>query len=408
MPKEVVTEGKYISLLNIQPSATYQYIQSDTNLQELIERMRQSNRVALDTEADSLHHYFEKVCLIQLSMDGYDYIIDPLSGIDLELFLQILSDRSLILHGADYDLRMLHSTFGFFPQGDVFDTMLAAQLLGYEQFGLAALVHRFFDVTLSKRGQKSDWSKRPLSPVQKEYARNDTKYLKPLANRLYEELDKLGRVEWLRETCGNMVQSALQDKPQRDPEKMWRIKGWSKLEQGQLLYLRELWHWREREAQKVDLPPFKIVNNQDLLELAVWAESHPEDVIEDGPKSLRHIRGRRLMTLKTVLKRTHGMPKSKWPKRSLRKEAWSGKSDYRTEVEALQAECARAAAELGVAPSFLASRSTLERLVRHRAGNIRDMMAEGPMMKWQAQILAPRLLPLLNSFTFAAKNDDLH
>jgi ribonuclease D len=390
--------------LNFQPSPTYQYIEAESNLQGLIDRMKRSNRVALDTEADSLHHYFEKVCLIQLSIDGCDYIVDPLSGLDLSLFLQILEEKTLLLHGADYDLRMLHSSFGFRPQGDVFDTMLAAQVLGYEQFSLATLVHRFFDVSLSKKGQKSDWSKRPLSKAQLEYARNDTKYLQALAYRLHGELDRLGRLEWQRETCDTMVRSALQDRPQRDPDKIWRIKGWTKLEQRQLLFLRQLWHWRENEAKNADVPPFKIMNNHSLLDMAIWAASHPVSATDDHPKLRRHIKGRRLLRLKAILRKTHGVTKSSWPERSTRKRSWYDGSDYRSEVGALQAECARAAAELGIASSFLASRATLERIVRQRAGTIDELMTHGPMMRWQAQVLAPRILPLLKTLYIETEN----
>ncbi len=140
---------------------TFQYIDTNSGLDALIPRLGHAERIALDTEADSLHHYFEKICLIQLSFHGEDYLLDPLSKIDLSQFLNVLSTKPLIIHGADYDLRMLRTSFGFRPQREVFDTMLAAQILGYEQFGLAALIHRYLDTTVTKQGQKSDWSLRP-------------------------------------------------------------------------------------------------------------------------------------------------------------------------------------------------------------------------------------------------------
>jgi len=329
-----------------------------------------------------------------------------LAGLDLSAFLRALSGTSLVLHGADYDLRMLNSSFDFRPQRDVFDTMLAAQLLGYEQFSLAALVERFFDVPLSKRGQKSDWSKRPLSLVQLEYARNDTKYLEPLAEMFQNEMDKRGRSDWLGELCDQMVQSALQEKPQRDPDKTWRIKGWTKLEQRQLLFLRELWSWRDTEARKVDLPSFKIMNNQQLVDLAVWAASDSGKQMENGSNFPKYIRGRRLAALKTVLRRTRGMPKTSWPGRTTAKRTWHEEPDYRSEIGTLQTECAQAAEQLGIAPSFLASRATLERLIRRGAVNLDEMIAHGPMMRWQAEALAPRILPLLKKLhTGKGEND---
>ena len=152
-------------------------------MERLIQRIDTAERVALDTEADSLHNYFEKVCLVQLSFGGEHYLIDPLAGLDLNGLSEVLADKPLILHGGDYDLRMLRASIGFRPRREVFDTMIAAQLLGLEQIGLAALTERFFAITIGKAGQKSDWSRRPLSENQLRYAVNDTRFLERLADR---------------------------------------------------------------------------------------------------------------------------------------------------------------------------------------------------------------------------------
>src|SRR5262245_16895780 len=153
--------------LNMPESDGYVYVREPASLQTLLERIEVAERIALDTEADSLHNYFEKVCLVQLSLDGEHYLVDPLARLDLSGLLQALTDKPLILHGGDYDLRMLRVSMEFRPRGEVFDTMIAAQLLGLEQIGLAALTGRFFAVTIGKDGQKSDWSRRPLSGKQR-------------------------------------------------------------------------------------------------------------------------------------------------------------------------------------------------------------------------------------------------
>ena len=137
------------------------YVQETAPLEMLVRRISTVDRVALDTEADSLHNYFAKVCLIQLSFSDEHYLIDPLCGLDLSGFLGALAEKSLIVHGGDYDLRMLRGSLGFRVRRQVFDTMIAAQLLGFEQLGLAALIERYFEVTIGKAGQKSDWSRRP-------------------------------------------------------------------------------------------------------------------------------------------------------------------------------------------------------------------------------------------------------
>ncbi|GAG26310.1 unnamed protein product, partial [marine sediment metagenome] len=148
------------------PEISYTFVDTPAPLETLSARLKQTNRVALDIEGNSLHRYFEKVCLIQLTFDGENYILDPLAGLDLSRFLRVLSATPLILHDADYDLRMLHSSLGFRPRREVFDTMLAGQILGCTQYSLVALARDFLEVSLTKRGQKSDWTQRPLTKAQ--------------------------------------------------------------------------------------------------------------------------------------------------------------------------------------------------------------------------------------------------
>src|SRR5262245_42794330 len=126
--------------LNSAETRQFEYVCKDVSLNALVRRLGSTERVALDTEADSLHNYFEKVCLIQLSLGDQHYLVDPLAGLELGEFLQVLASKRLILHGGDYDLRMLRASHGFRSLAEVFDTMIAAQLLGFEQIGLAALI----------------------------------------------------------------------------------------------------------------------------------------------------------------------------------------------------------------------------------------------------------------------------
>src|SRR5439155_19267917 len=175
---------KEIYSLNTPESENYVYVRERAAMEALIEHVGAAARVAVDTEADSLHNYFEKVCLIQLSLGEEHYLVDPLAGLELSGFLEALAVKPLILHGGDYDLRMMRTSLGFRVRREVFDTMIAAQLLGIEQIGLAALIERFFGVTIEKAGQKSDWSRRPLSEKQLSYAINDTGFLEPLADFL--------------------------------------------------------------------------------------------------------------------------------------------------------------------------------------------------------------------------------
>jgi ribonuclease D len=355
-------------------------------MEKLVQRLGAAQRVALDTEADSLHNYFEKVCLVQLSLGGEHYLVDPLCELDLSGFLTALAEKPLILHGGDYDLRMMRSSMGFTPRREVFDTMIAAQLLGIEQIGLAALIERFFGITIGKEGQKSDWSRRPLSEKQLHYAVNDTRYLERLAERLGRELNERGRVDWHVESCAAMVQATGRDNS-RDPEEAWRIKGAGRLSRRQLAYLREIWRWRDQHARRADTPPFKIFGNQQILELLQWAESHPGAPLDQGPKLPRNMVGSRLKSLEDAIVRAAAMPQEQWPQRKIFDRGGFPSAELNEQINALRAECARIATALEIAPSTLAPRAALEIIARSRPRSLHEIMEKAGLLRWQAELL---------------------
>jgi len=370
------------------------YVDTGPRLRDLLRRLEGAQAVALDTEADSLHHYFEKVCLIQLTAGQEHAIVDPLCGLDLSPLMDVLARRTLVLHGADYDLRMLRMTFGFRPQGEVFDTMLAARLLGHEALGLAALAERLLGVGMSKGGQKSDWSRRPLSPAQLRYAADDTRYLLPLAERLREDLARLGRIPWLRESCSVMVRHAAQER-EKDPDEVWRIKGASRLGREQLNVLRSLFYWRDREARQADHPSFRILGNQQLLELAARAVSDPEGALggSGGFELPRNCTGRRLQALKEALREAAAKPQNEWP--DLRRHEPPPRKVPAGLLADLRAEAGRLARETGLDSTTLATRSALENIARTRPDG-REAIAEcGPLMEWQARLLEPGVQRIL-------------
>jgi ribonuclease D len=169
-------------------------IAEEKALADFVARLASCDRIAIDTEADSLHCYFEKVCLIQISGGSEHVLVDPLAEIDLQPLTDTLCSRRLVSHGADYDLRLLRRT-GRFGPADLFDTMIASRLVGKTAFGLAALVKEYFGIELSKASQKANWAIRPLPPEMLEYAINDTRYLLEIADILEADLRRLGRLE---------------------------------------------------------------------------------------------------------------------------------------------------------------------------------------------------------------------
>jgi ribonuclease D len=373
-------------LLNTPKSGNYVYVRERAAMEGLIERIGAAKRVAVDTEADSLHNYFEKICLIQLSLGEEHYLVDPLAGLDLSGFLEALAVKPLILHGGDYDLRIMRTSLGFRSRREVFDTMIAAQLLGIEQIGLAALIERFLGVTIEKTGQKSDWSRRPLSEKQLSYAVNDTRFLEPLAQCLARELSERGRLGWHAESCRAMVESTGHDKS-RDPEDAWRISGAGRLTRRQLAYLRELWHWRDEHARRANQPPFKVFGNQQILELITWAESHPGVSLQQGPKLPRNIRGSLLTTLEEATTRGAEMSQAQWPELRRRERAEPPNAECLERFNALRDECARIAKELGIAASTLAPKAALEAIARSRPRTVDEIMKIGALLRWQAELV---------------------
>lgn len=366
-------------------TAPYAYVDTEAGVKQLVKRVKKAHRVALDTEANSLYEYFQKVCLIQLSVGEENYIVDPLADVDLKPFLEVIEAKPLILHAGDYDLRMLRKTYGFEPKKEVFDTMLAAQLLGCEKLGLVNIAEIYLNVKLTKTGQKSNWSKRPLTDDQLVYAVDDTRYLEPLADALSTELEKAERKTWLVQSCKRMVQSTTSNNHTEEAER-WRIRGAGLLTRQQMAYLRACWHWREREARKANRPPFKILGNQQLIELAKWAAKNPKKALSKGPKLPRHCTGKRYKALESAVEKVHDLPSKKWPKARLKK---SNGNHQKAETEVLKRECAKVARDLGISPSVLAPQSALVDIARNQPASVAEIMDCSALTKWQATLLKP-------------------
>ena len=372
----------------MQPAAdtTYTYVDGDETLHDLAAWMAPTGRAAIDTEADSLFHYHEKVCLMQLTVRGRNFVVDPLAKPGLGPFMAALATKTLILHGADYDLRMLRGSFGFRPRAGVIDTMMAARLLGYEKIGLSSLLERFFGRPFSKSGQKSDWSHRPLSPAQLKYAVDDTRYLEPLADRLLAELDRLGRRHWLEQGCDAAIEATADDR-RPDPDRQWRIKGLRDLTGSQAAFVREIWHWREHEAQRADRPPFKVLGNDRLLALAVWAEKHPRAGLAHAPRLPRDFHGAKLESLREAIHKAGRLTPADWPNPRLRAQ---GQRQLPPKSCGLLCEgVRRLAAELGLEPPVIASRTALEEISRRRPKDVEGIRHAGGLLRWQAELLLP-------------------
>jgi ribonuclease D len=376
------------------------HVHSQEAVQQLGERVAAVDRVALDTEADSLHHYFEKVCLLQLSVPDGDYIVDPLASLDLAPLLEPLKSKELIIQGADYDLRMMNRDYGF-KASRIFDTMSAAQLLGYEKFSYAALVELNVGVVQSKHGQKADWSQRPLPEKLITYAAADTHYLFTVADKLEDELRQLGRLEWHQEVCERLLDYVAEGMREPDPDRQWRIKGWHTLRGPRgWSYLRELWRWRDTEAQRADFPPFKVMRNETLIELAQWANSGADP--HYMPKLPRNIIGRRRRLLDQAVTHAASLPQDQWPK-----PLGAPRRDTPPPDEALIARLKqirdRVAADLKLDPGVLLPSASLSAIAIARPADIAGVQQSGDLYNWQTKLMGADLLEAVQTTKPAGK-----
>lgn len=237
-----------------------------------------ASRVAIDIEADSLYHYFEKVCLIQISTEGETFVLDPLAVRDLSQLGPIMEDIGIekAFHAASYDIYCLRRDYGFTIR-NIFDTHLAAQLVGYEHLGLDALLERLMGISHSKRRQRDDWSRRPLETDQLEYAAMDTHHLLQLRDLLEAQLAEKGRLAWAQEEFNALAGLETAER-EFDPEGFRRIKGSRDLQPAQLILLRALFLLRDRYAREMDVPPFKVMNNSVLIDLACRTPQSPREL----------------------------------------------------------------------------------------------------------------------------------
>lgn len=235
-------------------------------LAALVERLREEPIVAIDTESNSFHVYRERICLLQVSTRTGDFVVDPLSVDPAPLGVVLCDGRETVLHGADYDVRCMKREYGWaLPR--LFDTMAAARRLGRPGLGLSALVGEHFGVRLSKSNQRSDWGRRPLTREQLAYAALDTHFLLPLRDLLAGELAARGADEEARREFDRIAAVQPREKV-FDPEAWRRLKGARELDPAGRAILRALWIAREGRARAEDRPPFKVLAEPTMVEVA--------------------------------------------------------------------------------------------------------------------------------------------
>ena len=356
----------------------YELISLPAQLAPLYAALDRVSEVALDTEADNLYRYRTQVCLLQILAGGEIHLVDLLAGLPLDELWPRLATKHLIMHGSDYDLRLLWGLCSFRPHR-LFDTMFAAQLLNIPRFGLGALLEQYFGVQLDKDHQKANWSRRPLERELLDYAAHDVHFLPALRDRMSAELGRLGRLEWFEQKCRWQIEVAREAFAGPD-ENSWRIGGSEKLGGRGLAVLHAVWHWREKWADLLNTPPFKVTGNELLKRLAFAAdEGRPADQILRLHLGRRH--DRLFPSLAEAVRRGLATDPHTLPRRERRRDFNPMTPDELTRQDRLKADRDYLAAQLELDPTLLATRSQLALIARDPAG------IDTLLLPWQAQLL---------------------
>ncbi len=376
-------------------SASYSYISSAKELSALARRVAGEPLLAMDTEAASFHRFVDRIYLIQLSTRRETAIIDPLTAGDVAELGAALSDAKVevVFHDADYDLRILDRDYGFHARR-LFDTRIAAQLLGEPAIGLAALLEKYIGVKLDKKFQRADWSRRPLTPPMLDYAAMDTRHLPALRDELRRQLEGMKRLAWAEEEFERL--EAIRWTPvSANGDSYLRIKGARSLGRRGLALLRELAHWRDEVAAELDRATFRVMPNEALLTLSAGATRTLDALKQVAGVSPRLVDARG-ETLLAAIERGMAVPEKELP-RFPRGERRTPDPSFDARVDRLKAVRNQAAQELKLDPGVLCPKGTLEAVARANPASEAAMRKLPDVRQWQVDVLGKAFLGALGN-----------
>jgi ribonuclease D len=359
-----------------------------------LDQLTTTTELALDTEGASFHRFVDRVYLLQLSTRDRTAIVDPLtvSAESLRPLGALLESAAVetVLHDADYDLRLLHQDYGWHVR-NIFDTRVAAQLLGLKSFGLAALLERYIGVRLDKKHQRADWSMRPLPADMLAYAAQDTMHLLELRDHLREELTRNGRLEWAREEFARL--EGTRWAPEDPASTFLRVKGARDLTRRELAVLRELVPWRDSVAQALDRATFRVIGNEQLLDIARSLPRSREELarLKGVPKGIQENRWREIVE---AVGRGLDVAEADLP-RFPKAPRWDRDPRFDERFNALKSARDHIAARLDLDPALLASRERLEAVVRKQPASREDLLAMPELRRWQVDLLGEAFLGAL-------------
>ncbi|MBI4790642.1 MAG: HRDC domain-containing protein [Chloroflexi bacterium] len=350
--------------------------------------------LAVDTESDSLYSYFEKVCLLQFSTHVADYVVDPLALPDIAALGPILANPQVekVFHAAEYDILCLKRDYEFTFE-NLFDTMIAARILGWPNVGLGNILQERFGVALNKKMQRADWGHRPLTAEQIAYAREDTHYLLALRDLQIRELENMGRLEEAREEFERLTR--VEPTPRRfDPDGYWNLDGARDLDPVQLGVLRELFHFRDVQARKEDHPPFRVLSDTTLFRIS---SHHPNSLRELGRIAgvSSYVAQRYGQPILQAIGRGRAAPQTTPPHPRARREAPLDNS-ARARLGRLKDWRKHRAEARGVAPDVIVSNDVLFAAARKNPRTLETLIAASDLGPWKAKEYGEELLNVLH------------
>ena len=370
---------------------TTQLIEHPSELRALARRLAGEPRVALDTEAASFHRYVDRVYLVQLSSDTETALVDPLAVTDLGPVGKLLANPKVevVLHDADYDLRILDRDYEFRAR-NVFDTRIAAQLAAEPAVGLGSLLEKYFGVQLNKKYQRADWSRRPLTEGMIEYAGDDTRHLTSLRDVLERRLQDMGRLAWAQEEF-RLLEGIRWTQQGADEEDAYqRIKGARALKPRDLAVLRELYRWRERTARSLDRARFRVLGNHTLLAIAKAAPTSARKLaaVEGMPKTTAQRYGEPVLR---AVRKGLDVPADKLP-RTRRSRRPDPDPQYDQRLERLKVLRNERADVVELDPGLVCPNGTLQEVARAAPQSASGLDDVGELRQWQRELIGDAAL----------------
>ena len=372
----------------------YTLINTKTDLEKITRDLKKEKSIAVDVEADSMYHFKEKVCLIQIATKKKHVVIDPLQVQDLSSIKILFSNSDIkkIFHGADFDVRSLYRDFNIKIK-NLFDTQLACMFLGIRETSLDAVLKKRFNISLNKKYRKKDWSKRPLPEDMIEYAVNDTTYLIKLAEILEKELKEIDRISWVREEC-QVLSKVRPSLPNSEPLFM-KFKGSGRLSSKSLAALEALLQCRLSVAEKKDKPLFKIIGNNSIMKIVKEKPVNKRQLVKIKALSQKQID----MYGDAIVKAVNNslmLPAAGRPVYPRRK-APVLPPEVPLRAKSIKLWRDSKAKELGLDPPIVCNKSIINLIAIQNPTYLKDLLNIKEMKKWQKKEFGRDIVAILKS-----------